>query len=47
MPNGTVAHESEVTNHGLSSRTAPEWVFDADLRTLGRRTFEQADALRT
>ena len=34
-----------VTNHGLYSQTAPEWVFDAYLRTLGRWTFEQADVV--
>lgn len=31
-----------VTNHGLYSQTAPEVVFDAYLRTLGRWTFNQA-----
>ena len=34
-----------VTNHGLYSQTAPEWAFDAYLRTLGRWTFEQADVV--
>jgi glycosyltransferase involved in cell wall biosynthesis len=34
-----------ITNHGLYSQTAPEWVFDAYLRTLGRWTFEQADVV--
>ena len=32
-----------ITNHGLYSQTAPEWVFDGYLRTLGRWTFDQAD----
>lgn len=31
-----------VTNHGLYSQTAPEMVFDAYLRTLGRWTFNRA-----
>lgn len=34
-----------VTNHGLYSQTAPEVVFDAYLRTLGRWTFNQADTV--
>ena len=34
-----------ITNHGLYSQNAPEWVFDAYLRTLGRWTFEQADVV--
>ena len=34
-----------VTNHGLYSQTAPEWVFDLYLRTLGRWTFNQADVV--
>ncbi|QLH76853.1 glycosyltransferase family 4 protein [Halosimplex rubrum] len=32
-----------VTNHGLYSQTAPKWVFDAYLRTVGRWTFDSAD----
>jgi len=32
-----------VTNHGLYSQTAPKWVFDWYLRTLGRWTFDSAD----
>ena len=34
-----------ITNHGLFSQTAPEWLFDAYLRTLGRWTFNQADVV--
>lgn len=34
-----------LTNHGLYSQTAPEWLFDAYLRTLGRWTFDQADVV--
>jgi glycogen(starch) synthase len=34
-----------ITNHGLYSQNAPEWVFDAYLRTLGRWTFDRADAV--
>ncbi len=34
-----------ITNHGLYSQTAPEWVFDLYLRTLGRWTFNQADVV--
>ncbi len=34
-----------VTNHGLFSQNAPEWVFDLYLRTLGRWTFNQADVV--
>ena len=34
-----------ITNHGLFSQTAPEWIFEAYLRTLGRWTFESADVL--
>jgi glycosyltransferase involved in cell wall biosynthesis len=34
-----------ITNHGLYSQTAPEWVFDAYLRTLGRLTFDSADVV--
>lgn len=34
-----------ITNHGLYSQTAPERVFDAYLRTVGRWTFEQADVV--
>jgi glycosyltransferase involved in cell wall biosynthesis len=32
-----------VTNHGLYSQTAPKWVFDGYLRTVGRWTFDGAD----
>jgi glycosyltransferase involved in cell wall biosynthesis len=34
-----------ITNHGLYSQTAPEAVFDAYLRTVGRSTFDRADAV--
>jgi len=34
-----------ITNHGLYSQTAPEWVFDVYLRTLGRWTFDSADVV--
>ena len=34
-----------VTNHGLYSQNAPEWVFDLYLRSLGRWTFNQADVV--
>jgi len=34
-----------ITNHGLYSQTAPEAVFDAYLRTAGRWTFDQGDAV--
>lgn len=34
-----------ITNHGLYSQTAPEWVFDAYLKTLGRWTFDSADVV--
>ncbi|EMA06589.1 Glycosyltransferase involved in cell wall bisynthesis [Haloarcula vallismortis] len=34
-----------ITNHGLYSQTAPEWVFDLYLRTLGRWTFNKADVV--
>ena len=34
-----------VTNHGLYSQTAPEWLFEWYLRTLGRWTFDQADVV--
>ena len=34
-----------ITNHGLYSQTAPEWVFDCYLRTLGRWTFNRADVV--
>lgn len=34
-----------ITNHGLYSQTAPEWVFDKYLRTIGRWTFDQADVV--
>lgn len=34
-----------ITNHGLFSQTAPEWIFDGYLRTLGRWTFNIADVV--
>lgn len=34
-----------ITNHGLYSQNAPEWLFDLYLRTLGRWTFDRADAV--
>jgi glycogen(starch) synthase len=34
-----------ITNHGLYSQTAPEAVFDAYLRTLGRWTFDQSEVV--
>lgn len=34
-----------ITNHGLYSQNAPEWVFDLYLRTAGRWTFNQADVI--
>jgi glycosyltransferase involved in cell wall biosynthesis len=34
-----------ITNHGLYSQTAPETVFDAYLRTLGRWTFDQSEVV--
>jgi len=34
-----------LTNHGLYSQTAPEWVFDAYLRSVGRWTFDAADVV--
>jgi glycogen synthase len=34
-----------ITNHGLYSQTAPEWVFDRYLGTVGRWTFDQADVV--
>lgn len=34
-----------ITNHGLYSQTAPEWVFDLYLRTVGEWTFNQADVV--
>ncbi|WP_312912549.1 glycosyltransferase family 4 protein [Natronosalvus caseinilyticus] len=34
-----------ITNHGLYSQNAPEWVFDLYLRTVGRWTFNQADVV--
>jgi len=34
-----------ITNHGLYSQTAPEWVFELYLETLGRWTFDQADVV--
>jgi glycosyltransferase involved in cell wall biosynthesis len=34
-----------ITNHGLYSQNAPRWAFDLYLRTLGRWTFDAADAV--
>ncbi|GAA0471513.1 glycosyltransferase family 4 protein [Halococcus dombrowskii] len=34
-----------ITNHGLYSQSAPEWVFRWYLRTFGRVTFNSADAV--
>ncbi|WP_137288216.1 glycosyltransferase family 4 protein [Natronorubrum halophilum] len=34
-----------ITNHGLYSQNAPEWVFDLYLRSLGQWTFNQADVV--
>ncbi len=34
-----------ITNHGLFSQNAPEWVFDLYLRSVGRWTFNQADLI--
>ena len=34
-----------ITNHGLYSQTAPEWLFDLYLRSVGRWTLNQADAV--
>lgn len=34
-----------ITNHGLYSQNAPEWLFDLYLRTAGRWTFNQADVV--
>lgn len=34
-----------ITNHGLYSQSAPKWVFDLYLSTLGRWTFNQADTI--
>lgn len=34
-----------ITNHGLYSQSAPEWVFRQYLRTVGRWTFDQADVV--
>jgi glycosyltransferase involved in cell wall biosynthesis len=34
-----------ITNHGLYSQTAPEWVFDLYLKSLGRWTFNRADVV--
>ncbi|WP_225335214.1 glycosyltransferase family 4 protein [Halomicrobium urmianum] len=34
-----------ITNHGLYSQNAPEWLFDLYLRSLGRWTFNQADVM--
>lgn len=36
-----------ITNHGLYSQTAPEWVFEGYLRTIGKWTFNRADAVFT
>lgn len=34
-----------ITNHGLYSQNAPEWLFDWYLRTVGRWTFDAADVV--
>jgi glycogen(starch) synthase len=34
-----------MTNHGLYSQAAPEWVFDCYLRTLGGATLDRADVV--
>ena len=34
-----------ITNHGLYSQNAPEWVFDLYLRTVGRWTFNKSDVI--
>ncbi|MCU4800368.1 glycosyltransferase family 4 protein [Halobacteria archaeon HArc-gm2] len=34
-----------ITNHGLYSQSAPQWVFGWYLKTLGRWTFNQADVV--
>jgi glycosyltransferase involved in cell wall biosynthesis len=34
-----------ITNHGLFSQNAPEWMFDIYLRTLGRWTLNRADQI--
>ncbi|MFB6179443.1 MAG: glycosyltransferase family 4 protein [Halorientalis sp.] len=34
-----------ITNHGLYSQSAPRWLFDLYLRTLGRATFDSADVV--
>lgn len=34
-----------ITNHGLYSQTAAEWIFDLYLRTIGRMTFNAADVV--
>ncbi|MFC6733720.1 glycosyltransferase family 4 protein [Haladaptatus sp. DYSN1] len=34
-----------ITNHGLYSQNAPEWLFDGYLHTIGRWTFNQADVV--
>lgn len=34
-----------ITNHGLYSQNAPEWLFNGYLRTIGRWTFNSADSI--
>ena len=34
-----------ITNHGLLSQTAPEWIFDIYLKSLGRWTFNRSDII--
>ncbi len=34
-----------ITNHGLYTQSAPKWVFDIYLNTVGRWTFNQADVV--
>jgi glycosyltransferase involved in cell wall biosynthesis len=36
-----------MTNHGLYSQSAPQWLFDWYLKTLGRWTFNRADVVFT
>lgn len=36
-----------ITNHGLYSQSAPKWLFDLYLRSLGRWTFNRADIVFT
>ena len=40
---GVTRRPLAITNHGLYSQTAPQWVFELYLRTLGSATFDWAD----